>query len=226
MAVAQDGALVAGNPVPFVRTVKGDINDNTDPGHGRYRYARATCGAALRDAGAGVTVLSRHPQETVQGIRYTAGDLSTGEGIEAAVRGAEIIVHLAGSRTGDEQKTRTLVSAAKDSRHIVLISVVGADRIPQASAIDRALFGYFGMKLATERVLEQSGTGWTTLRATQFHDLILMVARALAKLPVIPAPAGSRTSARRPEQDCDVGRRRPAGSLRPGHPARPRTRAR
>ena len=48
------------------------------------------------------------------------------------------------------------------------------------------------MKLATERVLEQSGLGWTTLRATQFHDLILMVARALAKLPVIPAPTGSR----------------------------------
>jgi uncharacterized protein YbjT (DUF2867 family) len=48
------------------------------------------------------------------------------------------------------------------------------------------------MKRATERVLEQSGIGWTTLRATQFHDLILMVARALAKLPVIPAPAGFR----------------------------------
>ena len=48
------------------------------------------------------------------------------------------------------------------------------------------------MKLATERVVEQSGIGWTTLRATQFHDLILIVARALAKLPVIPAPTGSR----------------------------------
>ena len=44
----------------------------------------------------------------------------------------------------------------------MLISVVGADRIPQASAIDRAFFGYFGMKLATERVVEQSGIGWTT----------------------------------------------------------------
>jgi len=146
----------------------------------------------LRDAGASVTVLSRHPRDTAEGIRYTAGDLSTGEGIETAVRGAEVIVHCACSSKGDEQKTRTLVSAAKHARHIVLISVVGADRIPQASAIDRALFGYFGMKLATERVLEQSGVGWTTLRATQFHDLILTVARALAKLPVIPAPTGSR----------------------------------
>ena len=146
----------------------------------------------LRDAGASVTVLSRHPRETAEAIRYTAGDLSTGEGIEAAVRGVEVIVHCAGSSKGDEQKTRTLVSAAKDARHIVLISVVGADRIPQASVIDRAFFGYFGMKLATERVVERSGIGWTTLRAAQFHDLILTVARALAKLPVIPVPAGSR----------------------------------
>jgi uncharacterized protein YbjT (DUF2867 family) len=146
----------------------------------------------LRDAYASVTVLSRHRRETDEGIRYLTGDLSTGEGVEAAVRGAEVIVHCAGSSKGDEQKTRTLASAAKDARHIVLISVVGADRIPQVSAIDRALFGYFGMKLATERVVEQSGIRWTTLRATQFHDLILTVARALAKLPVIPVPTGTR----------------------------------
>jgi uncharacterized protein YbjT (DUF2867 family) len=146
----------------------------------------------LRDASAKVTVLSRHARETAEGVRYMAGDLSTGEGIEGAVRGAEVIVHCAGSSKGDEQKTRTLVGAAKDGRHIVLISVVGADRIPQVSAIDRAFFGYFGMKLATERVVEQSGIGWTTLRATQFYDLILMVARAMAKLPVIPAPTGTR----------------------------------
>ena len=146
----------------------------------------------LRDAGASVTVLSRHPGETAEGIRCMAGDLSTGAGIEPAAAGAEVIVHCAGSSKGDEQKTRTLVGAARDARHIVLISVVGADRIPQVSAIDRVLFGYFGMKLATERVVEQSGIGWTTLRATQFHDLILTVSRALAKLPVIPAPAGTR----------------------------------
>ena len=146
----------------------------------------------LRDSGASVTVLSRHPREAADGVSYVAGDLSSGEGIEAALRGAEVIVHCAGSSRGDEQKTRTLVGAAKDAQHIVLISVVGADRVPQAGVVDRALFGYYGMKLATERVVEQSGIGWTTLRATQFHDLILMVARALAKLPVIPAPAGSR----------------------------------
>jgi uncharacterized protein YbjT (DUF2867 family) len=176
----------------FVLPVKGDVMTTpilvTD---GTGTLGRPVA-QRLRDAGASVTVLSRHTREAADGIRYTAGDLSTGEGIEAGVRGAEVMVHCAGSRKGDEQKIRTLVSAAKDARHIVLISVVGADRIPQVSAIDRALFGYFGMKLATERVVEQSGIGWTTLRATQFYDLMLMVARALAKLPVIPAPTGSR----------------------------------
>jgi len=144
----------------------------------------------LRDSGASVTVLSRHPREAADGVSYVAGDLSSGEGIEAALRGAEVIVHCAGSGRGDEQKTRTLVGAAKDAQHIVLISVVGADRVPQAGVVDRALFGYYGMKLATERVVAQSGIGWTALRATQFHELILLVSRMLARLPAIPNPSG------------------------------------
>ena len=40
--------------------------------------------------------------------------------------------------------------------------------------------------------MADSGLPWTTLRATQFHDLILQVARQMAKLPVIPVPAGFR----------------------------------
>ncbi len=41
-------------------------------------------------------------------------------------------------------------------------------------------------------MVADSGLPWTTLRATQFHDLILMVAQQLAKLPVMPVPAGFR----------------------------------
>jgi uncharacterized protein YbjT (DUF2867 family) len=77
-------------------------------------------------------------------------------------------------------------------RHIVYISVVGADRIPMAGAVDRAMFGYFGSKLAGERAIAESGIPWTTLRATQFFDLSLVTAGAMAKLPVIPVPAGFR----------------------------------
>jgi uncharacterized protein YbjT (DUF2867 family) len=148
----------------------------------------------LRDAGCQVRVLSRRSREDAEGVEFVTGDLATGEGVDAAVAGAEIVVHCAGTSKGDGDKARHLVQAASRAgvRHLVFISVVGADRIPVVSAIDRAIFGYYGSKLAAERVVAGSGVPWTTLRATQFHDLILMVARQAAKLPVVPALAGFR----------------------------------
>ena len=150
--------------------------------------------ARLQDAGCAVRVLSRRSHPSAEDIEFVTGDLATGEGIEAAVKGAGIIVHCAGSSKGDEDKAVSLIRAASGSGigHLVNISVVGADRIPLASGIDRAMFGYFGSKLAAERAVASSGLPWTTLRATQFHDLILMVARQMARLPVIPVPSGIR----------------------------------
>lgn len=146
----------------------------------------------LRDAGGKVRVLSRRPRQGAEGAEFVTGDLDTGEGIDAAVAGAEVIVHCAGGRKGDEDKARNLVRAASraGSPHLVNISVVGADRIPLASGVDRAMFAYFGSKLAAERVVADSGLPWTTLRATQFYDLLLMVARQMARLPVIPVASG------------------------------------
>ena len=152
--------------------------------------------AQLSAAGYPVRGMSRRarPGEDWPGTEWAQADLATGEGIEAAVEGAEIIVHCAGSSKGDEEKARNLVRAASraGARHLVYISVVGADRIPIGSFVDRAMFGYFASKLEAERVVADSGLPWTTLRATQFHYAILMVARAMAKLPVIPLPAGFR----------------------------------
>ena len=148
----------------------------------------------LRDAEGKVRVLSRQPREPADRIEFVTGDLATGEGIDEAVAGAEIIVNCAGTNRGDEEKARHLVRAASraGARHLVNISVVGADRIPVVSSIDRAMFGYFASKLAAERVVADSGLPWTTLRATQFHDLILMTAHQMARLPVVPAAAGTR----------------------------------
>jgi uncharacterized protein YbjT (DUF2867 family) len=149
----------------------------------------------LRDAGCNVRVLSRRRLEAEDGIQFVTGDLAKGKGIEAAVDGAEIIMHLAGSAEGDEEKARNLVRAASSVTmppHLVYISVVGADQIPVVSRIDRAMFGYFASKLAAERIVAGSGLPFTTLRATQFHDLILTVAEQMAKLPVVPLPAGFR----------------------------------
>ena len=41
-------------------------------------------------------------------------------------------------------------------------------------------------------MISDSGIPWTTLRATQFYDLQLMVAEQMARMPVIPVPAGVR----------------------------------
>src|ERR687895_778187 len=147
----------------------------------------------LTAAGCAVRVLTRHARSDEDGVRYLTGDLATGTGLEPAAHGVAAIVHCAGSAKGDDALTRTLlraVAATGGTPHLVYISVVGADRIPQTGAVDRAMFGYFGSKLATERVVAESGLPWTTLRATQFHDLMLMVARRLAKLPVAIVPAG------------------------------------
>ena len=63
------------------------------------------------------------------------------QGVDAAVAGVETIVHGAGSAQGDDDKTRNLVAAAAraGAPHLVFISVVGADRIPVVSGIDRAM---------------------------------------------------------------------------------------
>jgi len=147
----------------------------------------------LHDAGRRVRVLSRG-SHAGYGIDSVTGDLSTGAGVDAAVEGVEVIVHCAGTAKGDGDKARHLVEAASRAsvRHIVYISVVGADRIPMAGAIDRVMFGYFGSKLAAERVISGSGISWTSLRATQFFDLTLKTVEALGKLPVIPVPSGFR----------------------------------
>lgn len=153
-------------------------------------------GHTVRVLSRGIRERRNNGNEGGKEIEFVTGDLATGDGIDAAVRGTEIIVHCAGSTKGDEDKARHLVEAAHRAggtvRHVVYISVVGADRVPVTSAIDRAMFGYFASKLAAERVVAASGLPWTTLRATQFYDLILMTVRGMAKLPVIPVPAGVR----------------------------------
>jgi uncharacterized protein YbjT (DUF2867 family) len=111
-------------------------------------------------------------------------DLRTGDGLDAALAGAEVVVHCASTqRGGDEEAARNLVAAAKAAgvRHVVYISIVGVDAIP---------LGYYRSKLAVEKVVEESGVGWTVLRTTQFHELIATLFGALAKAPlVMPVPS-------------------------------------
>ncbi|MFD8554278.1 SDR family oxidoreductase [Streptomyces fradiae] len=132
----------------------------------------------LREAGREVRVVSRHSAPY-------AVDLRDGRGLDAALAGAGTVVHCATTPSGgDERAARRLIDAAGRAgvAHLVYISIVGVDRVP---------FGYYRTKLAVEGLVERSGLGWTILRTTQFHDLVLRVLQGAARLPVLlPVPAG------------------------------------
>jgi uncharacterized protein YbjT (DUF2867 family) len=139
----------------------------------------------LRAAGRDVRILSRHPRESSPGIQHVAGDTLTGDGVPEALHGVETVLHLAGGRKGDDVAAGNLARAARAAgiTHLLLISVVGADRMP---------IGYFRAKAAAERAIADSGVPWTVLRAAQLHEFALPVVRGLARLPLSPAPRGLR----------------------------------
>jgi uncharacterized protein YbjT (DUF2867 family) len=131
----------------------------------------------LAERGHEVRVLSRRP-----GAGTHVGDLSTGLGLTEAAAGAELVVHAASDRRlgrTDPGQTANLLAVAESCRHLVYVSIVGVDAIP---------FGYYQAKLACERLVEASGVPSSTLRATQFHELLAMALRSVRRWPVVVAP--------------------------------------
>lgn len=135
--------------------------------------------ARLRDQGHEVRVLVGHAE-------HYPVDLRDGGGLDAAMAGADVVVHCASdtrrSGKGDGAAAGHLIAAARRAgtvTNLVYISIVGVDVVP---------FGYYRTKLEVERLLEESGLGVTILRTTQFHDLVAQVVAVAAKLPVVPLP--------------------------------------
>ncbi|MGW4651775.1 SDR family oxidoreductase [Kitasatospora sp. NPDC004289] len=140
--------------------------------------------ARLEGRGVVVRRLSRRARG---GEGWVVGDLATGDGVAAALAGVRAVVHCASDirhPKNDLPGLRHLLAAAKAAgvEHVVNISIVGVDRIP---------YPYYRIKWQGERLLEESGLGWTNLRATQFPSLLTMAFGALAKLPVLLVPAGT-----------------------------------
>lgn len=164
----------------------------------------------LRDAGREVRVLTRHPRENEQGIRHVRADTVTGEGLPEAVDGTEVVLHLAGGAKGDDIAAKNLTDAAKHAgaRHMILISVVGADTMP---------IGYFRQKAEAERIVMESGIPWTVLRAAQLHDFVLPVVKGMTKLPLLPLPSGLRFEPVSADEVarrlCELTLRDPAGRV-------------
>lgn len=112
----------------------------------------------LRAAGHDVRAMSRRPAEG-----RVVADLATGAGLDAALAGAEVVVHLATNRRKDLPDTRRLLASARAAgvKHLVFLSIVGVDRIP---------YSYYRDKVAIEQAIADSGIPFTILRATQFHS--------------------------------------------------------
>lgn len=134
----------------------------------------------LRQAGHQVRVLSRHPRPGDPAS--FAVDLRRGTGLEQALRGVDTVVHCASRPAGGDIVSATrLIRALRRSgaAHLVYISIVGVDRIP---------LGYYRTKHTVERALAASGLGWTVLRTTQFHDLVVRACQSAVRLPLMPVP--------------------------------------
>ena len=135
---------------------------------------------ALRAEGNDAVVLSRR----------TGVDLTAGAGLDAALDGVDAVIDTANVTTVSagvatrffEAATGNLVAAAARARvaHVVLLSIVGIDRIPH---------DYLAGKLAQERVVESATVPWTILRATQFHEFAGQVFDR-APSPPPPGPRG------------------------------------
>ena len=143
--------------------------------------------ARLAGAGREVRVLARRERDAQPQVTFFTADLRRGEGINAAVRGAGVIINCATSTKGDAEVTANLVTAAArtGSPHFVQPSIVGIDAM--------AAWGYVKTKLKVERIVENSGLPWTILRVTQFYSYCFENSRKLAKFPLVaPVPRGFR----------------------------------
>lgn len=116
-----------------------------------------------------VRELEGRGHDAVPASRRTGVDLATGDGLDAALDGADAVVHAASSQTRPQsvdvagarrvgESLRRLGSPA----HVVSISIVGCDLVPYA---------YYRAKVDSERALEDAGVAATVVRATQFHSL-------------------------------------------------------
>lgn len=102
--------------------------------------------------------------------RSSGVDTVTGAGVAQAVAGADVLVDASDPR-GDAlefftRSTATLLEHGRRAgvRHHVVLSVVGADRMPDAP--------YMRAKVAQEELVRRSGIPFTIVRATQFHEFL------------------------------------------------------
>jgi uncharacterized protein YbjT (DUF2867 family) len=104
----------------------------------------------------------------------------TGEGVAEALEGAQIVVDVSNAPEWDDKavldffltSSRNLLAAetAAGVGHHVLLSIVGADRLPDS--------GYMRAKVAQEEAFKAGSVPYTILRACQFFEFIARIAES------------------------------------------------
>jgi uncharacterized protein YbjT (DUF2867 family) len=112
--------------------------------------------------------------DVVAAAPSTGIDTLTGEGLEAAMAGASIVIDLANSPAFDEKTameffqtsgSNVLAAAAKAGvAHHVALSVVGTEKLAGS--------GYFRGKSVQERLIRESRVPYTIIHSTQFFDFL------------------------------------------------------
>lgn len=185
--------------------------------------------AELVDRGHAVRALGRNAPERplAAGATHVRVDISTGEGLDAALAGVDAVVDASNGPPSRKAEavlvtgTEHLLDAERKAGvgHHVCVSIVGTDRVPTA---------YYRVKVRQEEAVERSDVPWTIVRATQFHDLVASWFATAARARVLPGvrvplqPLDTRTAAelvaRTAEQAPRTGRTQIAGpEIRSAH---------
>src|SRR5881227_3427995 len=130
-----------------------------------------------------VAILRHGGHEVVAASPNTGVNTITGEGVNEAVAGAQVVIDLSNSPSFEDKAVleffqtsgRNLLAAetAAGVRHHVALSIVGTDRTPDN--------GYFRAKVAQEKLIETSGIPYSIIRSTQFVEFLGAIAAAGAE---------------------------------------------
>lgn len=125
-----------------------------------------------------VAKLTEQGHDAVGVSPRTGVDTISGEGVAAALTGAQVVVDVTNSPSfADDDvleffttSTRNLLAAEREQGvgHHVALSVVGADGVADS--------GYMRAKVAQETLIAESGVPYTIVRATQFYEFVEAIA--------------------------------------------------
>lgn len=135
--------------------------------------------------------LRQEDLRVVEASRRTGVDSFTGEGLDAALDGADVVIDVTNVSPEDgeaamrffDTSSRNLVEAGRRAgvRHHVVLSIVGTDGLLAS--------GYFRGKKLQEQIVAGSGTPFTILRSTQFFEFVSGVVQNGTARDIRIAPA-------------------------------------